>query len=115
MAIKFYNPTSPGRRAGSVIDPNRSVFIALIKYDDGEKSYILAPLGLAVGTKIVSGPDSPPEVGNCIPLSNIPVGLEIHNIELNPGQGGKLVRSAGVVGRLGAKEGEYSVIILPAG
>src|SRR5438034_3359873 len=181
MPIKFYNPTSPGRRAGSVIDykailtkstpeksltvgqrrangrnhhgvitakhrgggnkrlyrlidfkrnskdgvpaqveaieydPNRSVHIALIKYDDGEKSYILAPNGLRVGQKVVSGPDAPPEIGNCMPLTNIPGGLEIHNIEMNPGQGGKLVRSAGGVARLSAKEGEWSVIILPSG
>lgn len=96
-------------------DPNRSVHIALVKYEDGEKRYILAPNGLKVGTKIVSGPDSPPEVGNALPLANIPAGLEIHNIELNPGQGGKLVRTAGGVGRLGAKEGDYAVIILPSG
>ncbi|MFN4244268.1 MAG: 50S ribosomal protein L2 [Tepidisphaerales bacterium] len=180
MPIKKYNPTSPGRRQGSVIDykavitkarpeksltvgqrrangrnhhgvitakhrgggekrlyrlidfkrnkdgipavveaieydPNRSVHIALVKYEDGEKRYILAPNGLTVGMKVVSGPDAPPDVGNALPLSSIPAGLEIHNIELNPGQGGKLVRSAGGVGRLGAKEGEWSVIILPSG
>src|SRR4029077_14711783 len=80
-----------------------------------EKTYILAASGLTVGTKVISGPDAPPEVGNCLPLSNIPVGLEIHNIEMTPGQGGKPVRSAGGVARLGAKEGEYSVIILPSG
>ena len=96
-------------------DPNRSVNIALVQYGDGEKAYILAPLGLKVGTTVVSGPDAPPEIGNCLPLTNIPAGLDIHNIELNPGQGGKLVRTAGSVGRLGAKEGEYSVIILPSG
>src|SRR5687767_842481 len=180
MPIKFYNPTSAGRRAGSVIDyratltkftpeksltkgkrrptgrnhhgvitakhtgggnkqlyrtidfrrqkdgvnakveaieydPNRSCFIALIQYADGEKSYILAPNGLKVGATIVSGPDAPPELGNALPLANIPGGLEIHNIEMNPGQGGKLVRSAGGVARLSAKEGEWSVIILPSG
>lgn len=180
MPIKSYNPTSPGRRQGTVLDyksvitkntpekslvvgkrrangrnhhgvitakhrgggnkrlyrfidfkrqkdgveatvtaieydPNRSCFIALLEYTDGEKSYILAPNGIKVGQKVVSGPDAPPEVGNCMPLSNVPGGLEIHNIELNPGQGGKLVRSAGGVARLGAKEGEYSVIILPSG
>jgi large subunit ribosomal protein L2 len=180
MPIKFYNPTSAGRRAGSVseyratltkftpeksltkgkrrptgrnhhgvitakhtgggnkqlyrtidfrrqkdgvpakveaieYDPNRSCFIALIKYEDGEKSYILAPNGLKVGATIVSGPDAPPELGNAMPLSNIPGGLEVHNIEMNPGQGGKLVRSAGGVARLSAKEGEWSVIILPSG
>ncbi len=180
MAIKFYKPTSPGRRAGSVVDykatltkfepekslcvgqrrangrnhhgvitakhtgggnkrlyriidfkrnkdgipanveaieydPNRSCFIALIKYEDGVKTYILAPNGLKVGSRIISGPDSPPELGNSMPLANIPGGLEIHNIEMNPGQGGKLVRSAGGVARLSAKEGEWSVVILPSG
>ncbi len=180
MAIIKYNPTSPGRRAGSVLDykkdltkftpersltegqrrpsgrnhhgvitskhhgggnkrlyrlidfkrrkddmpatvqsieydPNRSVNIALIKYEDGTKSYILAPHGIKVGATVRNGPSAGPEVGNCMPLSAIPAGLEIHNIELNPGQGGKLVRSAGVVGRLGAKEGEWAVIILPSG
>jgi large subunit ribosomal protein L2 len=164
MPIKFYKPTSPGRRAGSVLDykaeltkfkpeksltvgqrrptgrnhhgvitakhtgggnkrlyrlidfrrntkdgieatvqaieydPNRSTNIALIQYTDGEKAYILAPQGLKVGAKVISGPDSPPEIGNCMPLTNIPAGLEIHNVELNPGQGGKFVRSAGGVG-----------------
>jgi len=181
MPIKFYNPTSAGRRAGSVVDykkvltkfepeksltvgkrrasgrnhhgvitakhrgggnkklyriidfrrntkdgvtatveaieydPNRSCHIALVRYADGEKAYILAPNGLKVGAKIVSGPDAPPELGNCLPLANIPSGLEVHNIEMNPGQGGKLVRSAGGVARLSAKEGEWSVIILPSG
>lgn len=180
MPIKFYNPTSAGRRAGSVLDynatitktkpepalvvakrrangrnhhgvitakhrgggnkrmyrlidfkrnkdgmpasvvaieydPNRSVNIALIEYKDGEKAYILAPHGLKVGQSVISGPDAPPEIGNAMPLANVPGGLEIHNIEMNPGQGGKLVRSAGGVARLGAKEGEWSVIILPSG
>jgi large subunit ribosomal protein L2 len=180
MAIKYYNPTSPGRRAGSVVDykaeltkfkpekslltpqtrangrnhhgvitakhrgggnkrmyriidfkrlkdnvparvesieydPNRSCFIALIKYEDGTKSYILAPKGIQVGMTVQSGPTAPPDLGNCMPLVNIPAGLEIHNIEMNAGQGGKLVRSAGGVARLGAKEGEWSVIILPSG
>jgi large subunit ribosomal protein L2 len=180
MPIKYYNPTSAGRRAGSVLDykaaitkdtpepaltigkrrangrnhhgvitakhrgggnkrlyrlidfkrtkdgipakvvaveydPNRSVNIALIQYVDGEKSYILAPNGLKIGQTVVSGIDSPPEIGNAMPLANIPSGLEVHNIEMNPGQGGKLVRSAGGVARLGAKEGEWSVIILPSG
>jgi large subunit ribosomal protein L2 len=180
MPIKFYKPTSAGRRAGSVLDyaaeltkftpeksllrptvrtsgrnhqgiictkhrgggnkkmyrlidfkrrkdgmaatvqsieydPNRSCFIALIQYADGVKSYILAAKGLKVGQTVISGPDAPPEVGNCLPLANIPGGLEIHNVEMNPGQGGKLIRTAGGVGRLGAKEGEWSVIILPSG
>src|SRR5436309_3310092 len=180
MPIKFYNPTSPGRRAGSVIDyratltkfepeksltvgkrrasgrnhhgvitakhrgggnkrlyrlidfkrqkdgvqgrveaieydPNRSTFIALIKYADNTKAYILAPNGLRVGATVVSGIDAPPEIGYAMPLANIPAGLEIHNIEMNPVQGGKLVRSAGGVARLGAKDGVYTVIILPSG
>lgn len=180
MPIKFYNPTSPGRRQGSVLDyksaitksepekslvegkrrasgrnhhgvitakhrgggnkryyriidfkrqkdgvaakvvaveydPNRSVHIALIEYADGEKAYILCPNGLKVGATVMSGPTAEPELGNCLPLANIPGGLEIHNIEMNPGQGGKLVRSAGGVARLSAKEGEWSVVILPSG
>jgi large subunit ribosomal protein L2 len=180
MAIKKYNPTSAGRRQGSVIDykavltkttpeksltkgkirpggrnhhgvitakhrgggnkklyriidfkrqkdgvvgtvaaieydPNRSVFIALIEYTDGEKAYILAPNNLTVGKTIISGPESAPEIGNAMPLINIPVGLEIHNIEMNPGQGGKLVRSAGLAARLTSKEGDYCVVTLPSG
>jgi large subunit ribosomal protein L2 len=180
MAIKFYNPTSAGRRAGSVLDyrkelttskpeksllapqtrasgrnhhgkitakhrgggnkkmyriidfkrrkdgmpatvksveydPNRSVFISLIEYTDGEKAYILSPKGIKVGQTVQSGPDAPPEIGNCMPLANIPAGLEIHNVEMNPGQGGKLVRTAGVVARLGSKEGDWAVVILPSG
>ena len=180
MPVKYYNPTSPGRRQGSVIDyksvitkqkpersltegkrrangrnnhgvitakhrgggnkrlyriidfkrqkdgvvatvraieydPNRSCNIALIEYADGEKAYILAPNGLRVDATVVSGPDAAPEIGNAMPLANVPGGLEVHNIELNPGQGGKLVRSAGGVARLGAKEGDWSVIILPSG
>ena len=180
MPIKFYNPTSAGRRAGSVLDykatltkfepeksltvgkrratgrnhhgvitvkhrgggnkrlyriidfkrqkdgvparvesleydPNRSCHIALIKYEDGEKAYILAPNGLRVGQTVMSGPGAEPDTGNCLPLANIPSCLEIHNVEMNPGQGGKLVRSAGGVARLSAKEGEWSVIILPSG
>ena len=96
-------------------DPNRSCNIALIQYEDGEKSYILAPNGLRVGATVRSGADAPPELGCAMPLANVPGGLEIHNIEMNPGQGGKLVRSAGGVARLSAKEGEWSVIILPSG
>ena len=105
----------PAKVVAIEYDPNRSCFIALIQYEDGEKSYILAPNGLRVGMSIVNGPGAPPEIGNCMPLANVPSGLEIHNIEMNPGQGGKLVRSAGGVARLGAKEGEWSVIILPSG
>ena len=96
-------------------DPNRSCHIALVQYADGEKRYILAAAGLTVGQTIHNGPDAAPDVGNAMPLANIPSGLEIHNIEMNPGQGGKLVRSAGGVARLSAKEGEWSVVILPSG
>ncbi|HEY0007256.1 MAG TPA: 50S ribosomal protein L2 [Tepidisphaeraceae bacterium] len=180
MAVKKYNPTSPGRRQGSVLDykavitktepeksltvgkrrahgrnhhgvitakhrgggakqlyriidfkrgkdgiaatviaieydPNRTVNIALLQYADGEKTYILAPEGLLVGATVVSGPDAEPEIGNAMPLANVPAGLQIHNIEMNPGQGGKLVRSAGLSARLTAKEGDWSVVTLPSG
>lgn len=104
-----------GTVAAIEYDPNRSVFIALIEYPDGDKAYILAPNNLTVGKTIISGPESAPEVGNAMPLINIPVGLEIHNIEMNPGQGGKLVRSAGLAARLTSKEGDYCVVTLPSG
>jgi large subunit ribosomal protein L2 len=100
---------------GIEYDPNRRVHIALIQYEDGVKAYILCPNGLKPGMKVFSGTESTPDLGNCLPLANIPTGLEIHNIEMNPGQGGKLVRSAGGVGRLGAREGEWAVVILPSG
>jgi large subunit ribosomal protein L2 len=96
-------------------DPNRSVFIALIKYTDGVKSYILAPHNIKVGEKIMSGPSAPFEIGCALPLANIPTGVDIHNIEMNPGQGGKLVRSAGGVAKLTAKEGDMVVVTLPSG
>ena len=96
-------------------DPNRNCFISLVEYADGEKRYILAPAGLKVGTEIESGQSVEPKPGNAMPLSGIPVGVEIHNIEMNAGQGGKLVRSAGGVARLMAKEGDWATIILPSG
>ncbi len=96
-------------------DPNRTCHVALLEYADGEKRYILAPNGLKVGEKLESGPKVEPKPGNCMPLATIPVGLEVHNIELNPGQGGKIVRSAGSVARLSAKEGKVAHIILPSG
>jgi len=96
-------------------DPNRTCFIALLHYADGEKRYILAPNGLKVGEVVESGASVEPKVGNCMPLRSIPVGLEIHNIEMNPGQGGKIVRSAGAVARLAAKEGVWAHLILPSG
>jgi len=96
-------------------DPNRTCHIALVQYEDGEKRYILAPVGLKVGEKIESGPRVEPKTGNCMPLSAIPSGMEIHNIEMNPGQGGKIVRSAGSSARLAAKEGKWAHLILPSG
>ena len=100
---------------GIEYDPNRSSNIALIEYEDGEKAYILAPIGLKDGDKVVSGPDADIKPGNCLPIQNIPVGTLIHNIELNPGQGGKLVRAAGQQAQLMAKEGAYAHVRLPSG
>ena len=96
-------------------DPNRTARIALVYYADGEKAYIIAPAGLAVGTTIVSGPGIAPEVGNCLPLSDMPLGTIIHNIELMPGKGGILARSAGSYAQLVAREGRYATIKLPSG
>ena len=96
-------------------DPNRTANIALICYADGEKTYILAPAGLSVGDKLMNGENAEVKVGNCLPLSAIPVGAEIHNIELVPGRGGQLVRSAGNSAQLMAKEGKYAVLRLPSG
>ena len=179
MAIKFYNPTTPGRRDMSTIDysglskvapersllepmkkhsgrnsygritvrhrgggnrtkyrvidfkrgkvgvsaevktieydPNRSAHIALVQYEDGEKRYIIAPNGLKVGDKVVSGPEADIIAGNALPLANIPVGTFIHNIELYPGKGAQLARSAGVMAQLMAKENKYALIRLPSG
>ena len=179
MAIKFYNPTTPGRRDMSTIDysglskvapersllepmkkhsgrnsygritvrhrgggnrtkyrvidfkrgkvgvsaevksieydPNRSAHIALLQYEDGEKRYIVAPYGLKVGDKVVSGPEADIIAGNALPLANIPVGTFIHNIELYPGKGAQLARSAGVMAQLMAKENKYALIRLPSG
>jgi len=96
-------------------DPNRTANIALICYADGEKAYILAPEGLHVGMKVMNGPEAEIKVGNCLPLSNIPVGTMIHNIEMNPGKGGQLVRSAGNGAQLMAKEGKHATLRLPSG
>ena len=100
---------------GIEYDPNRSANIALVEYEDGERAYILAPIGLKDGDKVVSGANSDIKVGNCLPIENIPVGTMIHNIELNPGQGGKLVRAAGQEAQLMAKEGKYAHVRLPSG
>ena len=105
----------PAKVATIEYDPNRSCRIALVHYKDGDKRYVLAPLGLKVGDFIESGPGADIKVGNALPIKNIPVGTVIHNIELRPGQGGKLVRSAGVSAQLMAKESEYSQVRMPSG
>lgn len=96
-------------------DPNRSARIALLFYADGEKTYILAPNGLQVGMTLMSGDEAAPEIGNCLPLKNIPVGTVIHSIELRPGQGAKMVRSAGTFAQLTSKEDNYAIIRMPSG
>ena len=96
-------------------DPNRSARIALLQYEDGTKTYIVCPEGLTVGTKLVSGPDAAPEVGNALPLSKIPVGTIIHNIELRPGKGAAMVRSAGNYAQLLGRSGKYASVKLPSG
>ena len=100
---------------GIEYDPNRSANIALVEYEDGERRYILAPVGLTDGDKVVSGAKADIKPGNCMPIESIPVGTLIHNIELNPGQGGKMVRSAGQSAQLMAKEGKYAHVRLPSG
>jgi large subunit ribosomal protein L2 len=96
-------------------DPNRSANIALLEYEDGEKSYILAPNGLKVGDVVRSGPDAEIRPGHCLPLSNIPVGTVIHNIEMTPGKGAQMVRSAGASAELSAKEGKFALVKIPSG
>ena len=96
-------------------DPNRSAFIALVEYEDGERRYILAPVGLAAGDSVLSSAAADIKPGNCLPLANIPVGTVIHNIELYPGKGAQLVRSAGVAAQLMAKEGDMATVRLPSG
>lgn len=96
-------------------DPNRTARIALVQYADGQKRYILAPVGLKVGDPIASGPDADIKPGNALPVANIPVGTMIHNIELYPGRGGQMVRSAGAGAQLMAKEGKYATLRLPSG
>jgi len=105
----------PARVVGIEYDPNRSARIALLEYSDGEKRYILAPLGLNVGDTVMSGTTAEVRVGNALPLRNIPVGSQIHNIELQIGRGGQIVRSAGGVAQLMAKEGNYATLRLPSG
>jgi large subunit ribosomal protein L2 len=105
----------PARVATIEYDPNRSAYISLLNYADGEKRYIIYPQGLKVGDTVVSGPDADIVTGNALPLKNIPVGTMIHNIELRPGKGGQMVRSAGGSAQLLAKEGDYAQVRLPSG
>ncbi|TEB11734.1 50S ribosomal protein L2 [Pelotomaculum propionicicum] len=105
----------PAKVVSIEYDPNRSSRIALLNYADGEKRYIIAPVGLEVGQTLVSGPDADIKVGNCLPLRNIPLGTMVHNIELYPKGGGQLVRSAGASAQLMAKEGKYANIRMPSG
>ena len=105
----------PAKVIGIEYDPNRTANIALIAYADGEKAYILAPEGLTDGMKVMNGPEAEVRVGNCLPLEKIPVGTQVHNIELYPGKGGQMVRSAGNSAQLMAKEGKYATLRLPSG
>lgn len=105
----------PAKVASIEYDPNRTANIALLHYADGTKSYILAPVGLSVGTTLMNGEHAEVKVGNCLPLSKIPVGANIHNIELYPGKGGQLVRAAGNAAQLMAKEGKYATLRMPSG
>jgi len=105
----------PARVAAIEYDPNRTAYIALLHYADGVKSYILAPQRLQVGAAVMSGPEAEIAVGNCLPLANMPTGTVVHNVELQPGRGGQLGRSAGVGIQLMAKEGDYATLRLPSG
>ncbi|MFN4033284.1 MAG: 50S ribosomal protein L2 [Fimbriimonadales bacterium] len=105
----------PAKVVAIEYDPNRSARIALLEYEDGEKRYILAPVGLEVGATVMNGPDADILPGNALPLQNIPVGTLVHNIELNPGRGGQLVRSAGAAAQILAKEGNYATLRMPSG
>ncbi len=105
----------PARVASIEYDPNRSAFLALLHYQDGEKRYIVAPLGLVVGQTLMSGQGAEPLLGNTLALSDIPVGLEIHCVELHPGRGGQICRSAGSVAQLTSREGDYAIVMLSSG
>jgi large subunit ribosomal protein L2 len=104
----------PGKVSTVEYDPNRSARIALVVYADGEKRYILCPVGLNVGDTVISGPQAPPEVGNHLPLERIPLGTMIHNVEMKPGKGGQMARSAGTAVQLLAREGSYATLKLPS-
>jgi len=105
----------PAKVVAIEYDPNRSGRIALLHYADGEKRYILAPRGLAVGRQVLAGPDAPPKPGNAMPLENVPPGVPVHNIELVPGAGGRLARGAGAAATVSAKEGKFALVTLPSG
>ena len=105
----------PAKVAEIEYDPNRNARIALLQYQDGEKRYILHPEGLKVGDPVIAGPESPLEIGNALPLSNLPLGTEVHNVELTPGKGGQMVRSAGAKAQIQAKEGKMVTLKLPSG
>jgi large subunit ribosomal protein L2 len=106
---------APGRVVSIEYDPNRTCHIALLEYPDGEKRYILSPAGLEAGQQVESGQRVEPKVGNAMPLSSVPVGMDVHNVEMVPGGGGKLVRSAGASARLLAREGDWATLVLPSG
>ena len=105
----------PAKVAGIEYDPNRTAYIALLHYADGEKRYILAPLGLGVGDTVISGETADIKAGNALPLANIPVGTTVHNIEMQPGKGGQMAKAAGMGAQLMAKEGKYATLKLPSG
>ena len=113
--VKRNKTNVPAKVAAIEYDPNRTARIALLNYVDGEKRYILAPIGLKVGDMVVSGPNAEIRVGNAMPIANITVGSTIHNIELKPGRGGQVVRAAGASAQLVAKEGDYAQVRLPSG
>ena len=105
----------PARVAAIEYDPNRSARLALLVYADGEKRYILCPAGLAVGATVHAGPEAEPTVGNCLPIANIPLGLPVHAVELRPGRGAQMVRTAGGVAQIMSKEGDYANLQMPSG
>ncbi|MCR5502541.1 MAG: 50S ribosomal protein L2 [Lachnospiraceae bacterium] len=113
--FKRFKDGIPATVVGIEYDPNRTANIALICYADGEKAYILAPEGLKDGMKVMNGPTAEVRIGNCLPLEQIPVGTQVHNIELYPGKGGQMVRSAGNSAQLMAKEGKYATLRMPSG
>jgi large subunit ribosomal protein L2 len=113
--FKRNKDNSPARVLGIEYDPNRSCHIALTQYEDGEKRYILAPVGMGVGEIVESGESVEPKIGNCMPLRSIPVGMDVHNIEMNAGQGGRMARAAGTSCRFLAREGPWATLVMPSG